>query len=96
MEMSVTDREWVKSTVTAPAPSLAAITAVRAAFVTHAGKPLDADWHDAELVDGKIRILVGPDGDLELPAATYRMWGEITAAPELVRRPCPGVVRITP
>lgn len=96
MEMSAVDTRFVKATVTAPAPSLAAVTQVRAAFLTHNGSPGSSDWKPAELVDGKIRVLVGPDGDVELPAATYRMWGEITAAPELIREPCPGEVRITP
>lgn len=96
MEMPVVDTEFVKSKIKAPAASLAAITNVRAAFLLHDGSPTDADWIDAELVDGRVRVNIGPTGDRALPAATYRMWAEITAPPELVRRPCPGVVNITP
>jgi hypothetical protein len=96
VEMPVVDTEFVKAKITAPAASLAAITGVRAAFLLHDGSPTDTDWIDAELVDGAVRVLIGPSGGRALPAATYRMWAEITAPTELVRRPCPGVVNITP
>lgn len=93
MEMSVTSCEWVKSTLEGPDADTA--TAVRVAFVTHDASPATDDWRPAELHEGAARIRVGPGGQLELPAATYRMWVEITADPELIRRPA-GLVKITP
>jgi hypothetical protein len=95
MEMSVVDREWIKFSVDGAPDDLAAITSARMAFLLHDGSPEETDWHTAQFTDGDIRILVGP-GAHELEPATYRPWCEITAPPELIRRACPGLVRITP
>jgi NADPH-dependent ferric siderophore reductase len=90
--MSASSCEWIKSTL--EGPDVAAATSVRVAFVTHDGAPASGDWNTAELADGDARILVGPGGTVQLAAATYRMWVEITAVPEVIRRPA-GLVKIT-
>lgn len=103
METPVVSRPWIKTTVTG---DIDAITAARLAFVTHAASPDDSDWNTADVTDAgvndqgepqvDVRIRVGPGGDIELDPATYRMWVELDAHPELIREPAPGEVRITP
>lgn len=102
MEVSVKSRPWIKATV---GGDVDAIQAARLAFVTHDVSPDDGDWHDAEYVDAgvddngrpqvDVRLRVGPGGDISPPAATYRMWVELDAPPELIRGPS-GLVKITP
>lgn len=93
METSVANRPWLKAEITG---DIDAIQGVRVAFLLHAGKPVDADWHAAELVGGDVRILIGTGGGAHtLAPATYRMWVELDAPPELIREPA-GIVSITP
>lgn len=93
MEMSVTRTDYIKSAVTATTTALAAVTSTRAAFLTDNGSPIDGDWVDAELIDGVLRVYVGPDGH-PLPLGTYQMWGELVAPPITYRAPA-GLVTIT-
>lgn len=94
MQMSVTRTDYIKSDVTAAPEALAAVTTTRAAFLTDNGSPETGDWVDAELEDGAIRCLVGPDGGHPLPLGTYQMWGELVAPPITYRAPA-GLVTIT-
>lgn len=94
MEMSVTRTDYIKSDVAATPAALAAVTTTRAAFLTDNGSPISSDWIDAELVDGALRVYVGPDGGHPLPLGTYQMWGELVAPPITFRAPA-GLVTIT-
>jgi len=93
MEMSVTRTDYVKSDVAATAAALGAVTSSRAAFLDDNGSPLESDWVEAELVDGVLRVYVGPDGH-PLPLGTYQMWGELVAPP-ITYRAAAGLVTIT-
>lgn len=94
MEMSVTSTDFIKSDVAAIGAALAAVVSQRAAFLTDNGSPLESDWVDAELVNGVLRVYVGPDGGHPLPLGTYQMWGELVAPPIVFRAPA-GLVTIT-
>lgn len=94
MEMSVTRTDFIKSDVEAITAALNAVVSQRAAFLTDNGSPEEADWVDAELEDGALRCLVGPDGGHPLPLGTYQMWGELVAPPITFRAPA-GLVTIT-
>lgn len=93
MEMSVTSTDFIKSDVGATTAALAAVTSTRAAFLTDNGSPASGDWVAAELVDGVLRVYVGPDGH-PLPLGTYQMWGELVAPP-ITYRAAAGLVTIT-
>ncbi|MER5584101.1 hypothetical protein ABT090_21015 [Streptomyces asoensis] len=66
--------EFVHVPVSAPAGVDLTGVPVRIAIVAHGANPADDEWQDAEWADGAARLLVGPDGGLELTIGTYRVW----------------------
>jgi hypothetical protein len=40
-------------------------------------------WYEAEYENGAARVLVGPDGGVELPVGVYMVWVRVTANPEI-------------
>ena len=58
-------------------------------------EPAEDDWMPADEWDGTTaKLLIGPDGTLELEDGTYRVWVRVTATPEIpvIRS---GLLRIT-
>lgn len=60
-------------------------------------RPTDDDWVDGSWEPDATapyvaRALVGPDGDTELAVGKYTVWAHITAEPEDIIRPAPGLI----
>lgn len=49
-----------------------------------AEEPDETDWTPADAWDGTTaKILVGPDGTIDLDNGTYQVWVRVTATPEI-------------
>lgn len=75
MVIPASSTEYVHVPVTAPAGTDLSGAPVKIAVVAHGDNPAEGEWHTAEWVDGKARLLVGPDGGaVTLTRGTYRVW----------------------
>ncbi|WP_432130633.1 hypothetical protein [Streptomyces tendae] len=75
MVIPASSTEYVHVPVTAPAEADLAGAPVKIAVVAHGDNPGDDEWHTAEWVDDRARLLVGPDGGaLTLTRGNYRVW----------------------
>lgn len=88
LTMSRLSREYVFLDVTTP-NDLSMATAEVAFISTPEGIPVVSDWEAADLIDNRIRILVGPGhiDAIELNPGDYQVWAKIIDSPEMpVRR----------
>lgn len=87
--------EYLHVPVTAPAGVDLVSSPVRIAVVAHRNNPSGSEWHTAAWAGSSARLLIGPDGDVELAAGDYRIWINIDPAggENIVRRA--GVLSVT-
>lgn len=79
--ISVLSTEYVSVPFTANVDP-ESLSGVELAFVEGtAGDP--EDWLDATVEDGAAKILVGPEGDIELTVGLWSVWTRITDVPEV-------------
>ncbi|MFJ7963148.1 hypothetical protein [Streptomyces sp. NPDC096324] len=83
-----TSTEYLHIPATAPTGVDLTGAPVRIAVVAHRDNPDDTEWRTADWNDGNARILIGPDGDLELAAGDYNVWINIDppGSENIVRR----------
>lgn len=98
--LRATETRYIRFPVTAAADPLT--DDIEAAFVAAADEPSGGDWQDAEWEPGQTwaagsavwaRILVGPNGGVELDPGSYMLRARITDDPEILE-PDIGSIRI--
>ena len=71
---------------------------VEAAFTLNAVEPEGADWNPAVWVSSgdehRVKILIGPESDVALPAGRYRPWVRMIDAPEKSVKPATNLLVI--
>lgn len=72
-----TSTEYLHIPVTVPSGVDTGSTPVRVAVVAHRTNPDDDEWHTAAWAGTEVRILIGPDTDIELAPGDYRVWVNI-------------------
>lgn len=99
MIMSSGSTEYVLVPVSGTAAGAAvdlSATTVKMAFVVADATPASGDLHAADWETDSTtvpptyyaRCLVGPDGDVVLPAGAYGVWVQVTDSPEKPLIPC--------
>jgi hypothetical protein len=80
-------------TVTADGGEPEVVTSYQVAIAASGATPSLDDFAASQVIDGKVRILVGPGG-LVLPRGPYKVWVRYTDSPEAPAFPLAGIFEI--
>ena len=95
MQIAATSRPYILIGIDGPASAgdLTQYPVAVALMPDNGTEPGVADWRNAEWIDGKAALLVGPGGTVAYPAGLYFAWAQISAGAEVLVLPS-GRVRI--